>query len=469
MIANATAEVGITEILATGCMGNGNAKRILTDGILEATYIVLTLTCAVSGNKDALIISTYIVVWLCVAAPEDRVTFILLITGEDDASGVIGGAFGVLRAINRSRALARTGSVEDYTSICTITFGVLCATAEDGIAFIFSFTGEDDASGEIFRTFGVFSAINDGGACIGTGRVDGDALVLIVTFHMALTTAKNGITFVLAFTGEDDASSVIFGAFGVFTAVDEGSAFIGTGRVDGDALIAGVTLGVPWAAPEDGITFILLIAGKDDASSVIFSAFGVFLAPDQNRTFIGTTTIDWDTLILGVTSKMLWAAAKNRITFVLSITRKDDASGVVFGAFGVFTTRNHRGAFVSARALCSDTLIFGITNEMLFDVATVRIRLAIIGTGAGNVHAQIRITLCVIIYPTTEHRITTVYSGNGEEHTCEPKAFGMVSTGNRWVTENGTRARECDATIACVTGRMILYPTTQRNATFITS
>lgn len=160
MIANATAEVGITEIFAAWCVGNSNAECVLADSIFKATYIVLALTCAVSGNEDALIISTYVVVGLCVATPEDRIAFVLLITRENNAGGVVIRTFGVFSTGNHHGTFIGTRSVDGDALVCSITFHVLLATPEEGIAAISTRNRQRNARREIFRTFSMLSAIN---------------------------------------------------------------------------------------------------------------------------------------------------------------------------------------------------------------------------------------------------------------------------------------------------------------------
>ncbi|TSC99382.1 MAG: hypothetical protein Greene101449_646 [Candidatus Peregrinibacteria bacterium Greene1014_49] len=407
MVACAATIIRIAKVFTTGCVRDSNTECPLANSILLTSNIIFAFIGLVTNCQHALAIRAYVVV------------------------------------------------------------AVIIPASKNWIAGVDTRIKEGDAGGVIFGTFGVLTAIDEGGTFVGTRSVDGDALVLGIAFHVLLATAEDGITFILCVSRKNNASGVIGSAFGVFTAIDDGGAFIGTGCVHRDALIAGIAFRVLLATTKNGITFVLCVSRKDDAGCVVFGAFGVLSTINDGGAFICARSIHGDALVCTITFRVLLATTKNGITFVLCVSRKNNASGVIGSAFGVFTARNHRGTFVSTRALCSDTLIPIITDKMFFDVAAVRIRLAIIGTGAGNSDAEICTACCVFTQTAAEYRITAIYSGDGKKYACRPDTFGVLPAGNRWSTQNRTRTGENDATIGCITYCMRLRSTTQCNTASI--
>jgi len=150
-----------------------------------------------------------------------------------------------------------------------------------------------------------------------------------------------------------------------------------------------LAFGVLETTAKDGITLIGSFAGDNDARRIVFGAFGVLVAFYGRGTFIGTGAIDTDTLFLIIAFHMcIWTASLNGIAFVGTRERKKNASGKIFCALRMFPTPDCGRTLVGTRIDVGHTLIT-IADEMLFDVAAVRIPLAIIGTGAGNSDAEI--------------------------------------------------------------------------------
>ncbi|TSC99383.1 MAG: hypothetical protein Greene101449_647 [Candidatus Peregrinibacteria bacterium Greene1014_49] len=244
------------------------------------------------------------------------------------------------------------------------------AAAEDQCTLVSSRTGKGNTG--IASALGVIAAANAGSTFVGAWCVHGNALLLVVAFRVLLTASKNRIAGVGTRTREVDASSVIGSAFGVLIARNHCGAFVSTRGVDRDALILGIAFHVLRAAPEDGITGVLCVSREDDAGSVIRRAFAMFSTLDHRRAFVGTRGVHGNTLII-LAFHVLLAAAENGITFVLFDPGEDDAGSVIGGAFGVFTAVDERRAIICTSTFIHETDISGVITDKVLCSITVSI------------------------------------------------------------------------------------------------
>ena len=160
----------------------------------ETICILGAGVCSCSGNDDAAILRAF---GVCGdATTKVRVTFVGTRSGDGGAT------------------VTDTGKM-----------GGAAITAEEGIAGVRATSGDSDTGSTL--TFSVFSAVHNTVTGIGAGTLNSDAGLPFADGMSERSAADDGITLVGALP--DDGDTGITLTFGVFVAVDAGGAGIGTG------------------------------------------------------------------------------------------------------------------------------------------------------------------------------------------------------------------------------------------------
>ncbi|TSC60090.1 MAG: hypothetical protein Greene041662_205 [Candidatus Peregrinibacteria bacterium Greene0416_62] len=155
---------------------------------------------------------------------------------------------------------------------------------------------------------------------------------------VSVTTTKEGVAVVGTVAGKRE--TCVIDAFGVFIAVDFLRAFVGTGARGIDALASGTGKMCPVvAAAKEGIAFILTVTGDSDAGIILASC--MLATGNGLRAFIGTIPCNENALAT-FTGKMftIITATKHGITVILGITGNSHA--LIALAFGVLVAADFR-------------------------------------------------------------------------------------------------------------------------------
>ena len=178
----------------------------------------------------------------------------------------------------------------------------------------------------------------------------------------------------------------------------------------------GIALRVLWATSEDGIAVVPAGAGEGDASGEIFGAFGMLVAVDDRSALVGSRFVDGDALMLCIALRVLLAASEDGIAVVTAGAGEEDASGVVGSALGVHIAPNCFRAFIGTWTLRGHAAVPVIAHEMIFCVVAIPIGLAVVTTRTGNRYAEIQATNRMLIHAATEHRITSLYTESRQKN-----------------------------------------------------
>ncbi len=267
--------------------------------------------------------------------------------GDDDAT--VDGTFGMGRgaATKVGVAFVGAGSGDGGAGVAqTSEMGGAGVTAEEGIAGVGAASGEGDTGSVL--AFGMLSAVDDAVTGIGTGALESDTCFVLANGVGFCATTDNGITLIGALSNDGDAGITL--AFGVFVAVDAGGALIGTGAVlietgvrcgtnevagTGAVRIGGTGIGAGALEGNAGVVFAGGVgdsaaalgwftetgtrAGEENADGSL--AFGMLEAAYFGGAGIGTRAGDGDALILGVAFVVeLSATAEDGVTLVCSGT-----------------------------------------------------------------------------------------------------------------------------------------------------
>ncbi len=144
------------------------------------------------------------------------------------------------------------------------------------------------------------------------------------------------------------------------------------------------------------ITGICSATGNGNTSGIVGIAFCVLITSYRRRALVRTTPINLDTLILSAGQMSIRTAAKNRITGVLARSGKGDTSGVVLSTFAVFAAADKGCAFVGTVAGDGNALIT-LTHIMFSFIVAPKLRITLIYTRPWKCYTCLTTTLCVLL------------------------------------------------------------------------
>ena len=177
---------------------------------------------------------------------------------------------------------------------------------------------------------------------VGSGTSNRFALVLIIAFKMLGTiTPERNITLNVPRTRNDETRwSTIGCAFRMALTRNEIGALVSPTTINRDTLIASVTGEMLWATAENGITSILAWAGNRNASSIVCRALRMLAARDKRGAFICARAVDRKALRpLAHRMLRITTSAEEQITFVIPFSRHRDTRVTI--ALRMFGTRRN--------------------------------------------------------------------------------------------------------------------------------
>lgn len=311
-------------------------RAILIPGTLITTNFIDLDTGVVLTNETL------------VVAAEGRIACVITRTGKNDAFHAL--TYGMFVAGNIVRAFIITLTIHCNARIilANVMFGRRTAIENNGIARVLAVPRHDDAGGVVLRAFGMLIAVDGVGAIVGTRTGNGNALILVVALVMRTRIASiDGVTFVGARSCHHLAG--IADALQMSPTRHSITALIGPAAIDNHALVLIIAFIVFLGLASDiDVTFVGSVSRQDNTCGIVFRAFGMFAAIDDAGALIRTSTIYRFAFIFIRALRVLLAAPKDRIAFVVTLPIDRDTRGVVLVAFGVGLAGNQIRAFISS-------------------------------------------------------------------------------------------------------------------------